>query len=554
MTRAKKKLKKPRLILAFLILVFMLVMVSGFAYGYLNTYVAAPSDQIVEGVKIDNVDVGGLQREEALAKVKAAANKALTQTVNLNYKDRSWKISLAKLGVGTDLDAALNEAVEFGHAGNIWERYLETKTAKHEGKQLNLNYLVDKDRTSAIIAELTQELNTSPADAGISINERGELVTTFDKPGTRVNSEAAAQELESLLSNGIKEPQNQPWEISLTLVNKSPNITREDLRSQKIDGILAAYTTRFQTSNVNRTYNVKVAADAINHQIIKPGETFSFNKVVGPRSQEAGYREALIIQQNEFVPGLGGGVCQVSSTLYNAVLLADLPVVERSNHSLPVDYVPAGRDATVAYGARDLRFTNNTPGYLLLQTKVQGNSLTVQIYGDKSHKKEVELSNRVIARTEPQIVKKPNPELEEGKEVVEQAGKAGLQVQVYRTIKEQGKSLPAQLISTDTYKAVNKIIQVGTKNLAESPTEIPPGDVPTTPTKPPVKPGADPTEPRDEPGTDSNPSDEPGTDPDLVDSRNNPGTDPDGPPDQPVIPGSATEPTPDTDPLTDAGN
>ena len=575
MTEAKNKLIKPRLIMVFLILVFMLVMVSGFAYGYLNTYVAAPSDQIVEGVKIDNVDVGGMQREEALAKVKAKANKALKQTVNLKYQDRNWEVSLAKLGVGTDLDAALNEAAEVGHAGNIWDRYLETRTAKQKGKQLNLNYVVDKDRTSAIIAELTQELNTSPADAGISINERGEIVTTFDKPGTRINSEAAAQELESLLSKGVKEPLNQTWELSLSLVDKSPNITREDLQSQKINELLATYTTRFQVSNVNRTYNVKVAAEAINHQVIKPGETFSFNKVVGPRSQEAGYREALIIQQNEFVPGLGGGVCQVSSTLYNAVLLADLQVVERSNHSLPVDYVPAGRDATVAYGVLDLRFVNNTQGHLLLQTKVKGNSLTIQIYGDKSHKKEVELSSRVIARLEPQVVKKPNPELEEGKEVVEQAGKAGLRVQVYRTIKEQGKSLPAQLISTDTYKAVNKIIQVGTNPLAETPAETPPGDVPTTPTpgkptKPPAKPDTDPTEPPDETGTDQKPSvptDKPGSDDptdsteppakpvtDPIDSSDKPGDD-SKPADPPVKPGSATKPTPaDTDPETDDGN
>ena len=133
-------------------------------------------------------------------------------------------------------------------------------------------------------------MNTSPSDAGISINERGEIVTTFDKPGTRVNSEAAAQELESLLSSGVKEPLNQTWEISLSLVAKSPNITREDLQKQKINGLLSTYTTRFNASNVNRTYNVKVAAEALNHQIIKPGEIFSFNKVVGPRSQEAAIR------------------------------------------------------------------------------------------------------------------------------------------------------------------------------------------------------------------------------------------------------------------------
>jgi len=454
---------RKRLILTILVLIGLVAVASGFAYGYLNNYVPAPGNQIVDGVKIGSVDVGGVKPEEALSQVEASTTGALLQPVNLIYGSRTWKVNLKDLGIGLDLEGTIDEAVGVGHQGSLWKRYQESYAVKKEGRQIDLYYKIDEARTAAIISELTQELNTSPIDASFIINNRGEIVITADKPGSRVNSEAVVQELQSILANGVKEPLDKILNISLNIVDEWPQVTGKDLHNRKINGLLATYTTQFKASNINRTYNVKVAAEALNHQQIEPGETFSFNKVVGPRSQEAGYKEALIILQNEFVPGLGGGVCQVSSTLYNAVLLADLAVVERSNHSLPVDYVPPGLDATVAYGLLDLRFTNTTEGYLLLQSKVKGNNLTIQIFGDKDFRKDIELSSRVVARTEPEVIKKLNPDLYEGEESVEQAGKAGLRVQVYRVLKEQGKILQEKLVSTDIYKPLNKIVQVGTK-------------------------------------------------------------------------------------------
>jgi len=150
-----------------------------------------------------------------------------------------------------------------------------------------------------------------------------------------------------------------------------------------ISGLLSDYTTSFDPNQKERTLNIKLAAKAIDGMLLKPGEVFSFNHTVGPRTVVAGYQVAMIIEGNEFVPGLGGGVCQVSSTLYNAVRLASpsLSVIERSRHSLPVTYVPPGQDATVVYPNLDFKIRNDSDGYLLIRSCVNRNTLNFSIYG-----------------------------------------------------------------------------------------------------------------------------------------------------------------------------
>lgn len=145
-------------------------------------------------------------------------------------------------------------------------------------------------------------------------------------------------------------------------------------------GPIAQYSTHFDSTLVNRTENIRLAAKALDGKLLAPGERFSFNKSVGGRTAKAGYKEALIIEGNKFTPGLGGGVCQVSSNLYNAVVLADLEILERHRHSLPVDYVPPGQDATVSFPILDFRFRNSTDAYLLIRSFVEGNTLTFQLY------------------------------------------------------------------------------------------------------------------------------------------------------------------------------
>ena len=152
------------------------------------------------------------------------------------------------------------------------------------------------------------------------------------------------------------------------------------VKEPEIEQPIAQYVTHFNPSQVNRTENIRLAAKALDGKLLAPGERFSFNESVGRRTFEAGYKEAMIIEGNKFIPGLGGGVCQVSSTLYNLVNLAHLEILERHHHSLPVDYVPPGQDATVSYRILDFKFRNTTDNYLQIRSLVKGNTLTIQLY------------------------------------------------------------------------------------------------------------------------------------------------------------------------------
>ncbi|NLK52634.1 MAG: hypothetical protein GX295_09365 [Syntrophomonadaceae bacterium] len=454
-----------------LVVLGLLATVSGYAYGQFHNhnynYVAPNDDRIIDGVQVGPMAVGGLSLEEAADKLISWSQTALSQVVRFNYEGKVWERTLADLGIEINWKAALEEASKAGKQGNFWQRYSLWATAKEEGYQILVPYKFDEARTASIIATMTDELTIEPVEATRTINAQNEVIISAEKPGLRIDSQKAARELQAQLGSGPTEPMNKKLNVALRKTEIPPQVTRADLEKQRINSLLASYTTSFATSSANRSYNIKVAAEAIDNHLLAPGETFSFNQVVGPRSQEAGYKEALVIVKNEMVPGLGGGVCQVSTTLYNAVLRANLLVVERSNHSLPVSYVPVGWDATVTYGGIDFKFRNPYEGYLLLKTQIKGKNLTVQIFGDEQYRKEVELSSRIIARIEPRVITRPNPDLYEGKEIVEQQGKAGIKVQVYRIFKQAGQVINQELISTDLYNPINKIVQIGTKKNTE---------------------------------------------------------------------------------------
>ncbi|MCG8401892.1 MAG: VanW family protein, partial [Firmicutes bacterium] len=207
-------------------------------------------------------------------------------------------------------------------------------------------------------------------------------------------------------------------------------------------------------------------------------DEFSFNRIVGPRSSDAGYKSADVIINNEFVEGLGGGVCQVSSTLYNAVLLANLRITERNNHSLPVGYVPIGRDATVVYEAVDFRFANNTDFYVYIKTCVTGNDLTVKLYGNKDKTPRVEVSSWVTETIQPHVVYEKDPNLAAGEKVVKQEGNDGFKAAAVRNIWQNGRKV-TETLPASHYHPVRRIVAIGTG--ASKPAVVFPQDQDLTP-------------------------------------------------------------------------
>lgn len=245
--------------------------------------------------------------------------------------------------------------------------------------------------------------------------------------------------------------------VPLRLVQ--PPVTVETLKAQGIERKLAEYTTRYPPSalpasgSAGRLHNVKSTAASIQDVVLKPGELFDYATFIKQTEKRFGFREAPVILNGKLVPGIGGGICQVSSTLYNAVLRAGLAVVERRNHSLPVSYVPLGLDATFASGHINFKFRNSTEHHLLIRTYADDTKLTVKLFGQAPQDVAYEIESKTLETLQPPVKYVRNPKLPQGKQQLITRGKPGYVVETYRHKKQNGVRVATELISRDTYAA-----------------------------------------------------------------------------------------------------
>lgn len=255
-----------------------------------------------------------------------------------------------------------------------------------------------------------------------------------------------------------------------------PEKTTNDLGEEAFPNELGSYSTIYDMSNKNRSNNINLATQKIDGTVILPGETFSYNKIVGQRTIAEGYKEATAYSGGKVVQDVGGGVCQVSSTLYNAALLANLEIVKRSNHSFKTSYVPEGRDATVAWGAIDFQFKNSRSYPIKISAKTNNGVLDIRILGIKEEVEyEVKIQTKIISNIPYSVTYKEDSSLEEGTEIVQQKGANGCKSETYRILKDvTGKIVSQTLLSKDTYNAMERIVVRGTKkvNTTEAKDEI----------------------------------------------------------------------------------
>jgi len=443
-------------------IVILAVAVVGIALFGAFRWNQAWQGRIYPGVKVEGIGLGGLTEQEAEQKLVSTRDELLASKVKLVLGDHVQQVSRRDLGFQLDPVENARLAMMVGRSGPVWKRPQELWQAFYYQVNAPLKVTLDNDRAKSVLQTFAKDLYNPPQNAQLVVNDAYQVKIIESRPGKVLALDASVKALAQ---------DTYPFDevVDLPLVDQQPQVTTQDALGMKVTGLLASYTTYFDTSNVNRTYNVNVAADALDNSLVKPGQVFSFNQVVGPRSEETGYKEALVIEQNKFTPGIGGGVCQVSSTLYNSVLLAGLQIVERSNHSLPVTYVPLGRDATVAYGFYDLRFCNNTGGYLYIKTRAGGGVLTIAILGNTAEKKNVDLETDVDKVLDFKVVTENDPALYQGKTLVETEGVKGYQVRAYRVINGV-----RTLLSDDTYAPMDEIVHVGTMVAPETPP--PPGN------------------------------------------------------------------------------
>jgi len=245
--------------------------------------------------------------------------------------------------------------------------------------------------------------------------------------------------------------------VTITLPEKTSQWFVENM----LTDTLGTYSTVYNAGNYGRSYNISLASNKIHNLVLEPGEQFSFNNVVGQRSAATGFKTAAVYQGGEIVDGIGGGICQVSSTLYNAVLYADLNIVYRTNHSMPVSYTPAGRDATVSYGSIDFIFSNNQKYPVKLSCTNSGGRLTCTVYGINYAKKKVDISTQTISTSAFETKEVEDPNLKPGERKVKQAGSNGSVVDTYKTVYVNGESQGSKKISRSVYSAITQIELVG---------------------------------------------------------------------------------------------
>lgn len=470
------------------ILVFIAIIILMIAFCIFTVY-NANNNNIVSGISIKNVDVSNLSKDEAKEKVSSYINENLPENIALKHNDYETSIPLSSLNLSFDIDSAVDSAYSIGKNGNVFQNSFQAIKTMFTHTNIEPSYSIDTNQLETSLKDISSKLPDTVKESGYYIEGKNLIIT----PGSEGNIVNVSQ-MVSYIKNGLanltlkdrvldiativekpseininkiyeeiyKEPvdayytqdpyavfpsengmdfaisldeakamlEEQKDEYVIPLKILYPNVTTNMIGTEAFPDLLSTYSTKYSTRDKDRTTNLQLAANKINGTVLMPGEVFSYNQVVGERTIAAGYKEAPIYVSGEVVDGLGGGICQITSTLYNAVLYANLEIVSRSNHQFVPSYVTASRDATVVYGAIDFKFKNTRDYPIKITCSVSNGIVAFNIYGLRSDNEyDVEISSRVTGTTSSAIYS-----------------------EAYRILKQNGQVVKSELLSRDTYK------------------------------------------------------------------------------------------------------
>jgi len=416
--------------------------------------------RFLPGVWVEGVPLGGRTVPEAVAllrpHVRARLRRSLVVRVVGSTGVWTWTVTAQGLGLRHDLFGVLERAYAVGRSGSLFEQLLARWRLRLRPAVYRIPYGVRTEVLHRWVAHIARDVHAPPTDARFAVEgDRVHVLPSRD--GTALDIPAAHRRLMDALLRGEAE-------VELKVQTLRPGLSTEEAQALGIQEVVAEYRTRL-VNIPSRTHNIALTARLLRGRLIRTGEVFSFNRAVGPRTRARGFLPAPVILRDEFVPGDGGGVCQVSSTLFNAALLADLKVLSRTPHSLPVAYLPVGRDATVVYGAIDLRFRNDGPP-LLLWAEVRGQQLVVRFYGRRVPGRTVEIVVTDVERLPPaeDPIIRPDPDLPEGTVKV-LPPRPGFRASTWRIVRQDGRVVRRELVARSFYRPVPEILKVGTRTV-----------------------------------------------------------------------------------------
>ena len=484
--------------------------------------ITSNSTKIINGISIKDIDVSGLTKEEALEKLSSSFNEKLSQKITLKHNDYTLDVFPNQFDVSFDLSKAVDSAYLAGRNRNIFQNNYDILVSMISGIKITPSFSFNEDSLNSLIKEMETNFSDKLIDSSYYIDGNN-LVLIKGKDGVVINADSLKKEIAYFINNlhceigdiEIPVEQKQAAVLNLEKVHEevyrapkdayyttdpyvvyphvdgidfsisieeaangynssegsytiplkvlSPNVTTNEIGTEAFPDLLGTFSTNFATSNYNRSTNIRLAAAKINGTVVMPGETFSYNQTVGQRTAAAGFKSAAVYSGGEVTTGIGGGICQVSSTLYNSVLLANLDIVERSNHGFNPGYVPAGRDATVSWGGPDFKFKNNRNYPVRVVCTVNGGTILVQIFGLKTQDDyEVEIESYITSYISYKTIQKNDASLPAGTTKVLQSGSSGCRSVCYRILKRNGETVSKTLLSNDTYSPHNKVVAVGT--------------------------------------------------------------------------------------------
>ena len=458
-------MQRKRILLAFVVIIFMFGIIAAYTYA---TYAGMRPKEgtICEGVTVEHVNVGLMTKEQALQEVNKETEKRGKQVLEVEVNGRVVTTTLAEVGYTFSAEEFLEKALKVGRKGNFIENYKEIKEAKAGKISFEIQQQLDEKTLKTFVKKKCKEQCTSAQNAKISM-EDGELVYGDSREGVVLEVKETMENIQK----AVREAKDDTLVIraSAKVKVQKPKVSRET--AERCKDKIGTFSTTFNAGNVNRSKNLANAARLINGAVLYPGETFSVHDTISPLTEENGYYAAASYVQGKVEDSLGGGVCQVSTTLYNAVLRAELEVVERSPHSMVVSYVKPSMDAAIAGDYKDFKFKNNTEVPIYIQGGTYSGTIYFNIYGEetRSENRSVTFESEVTETIEPGADKitydKSQPE---SYETVTQEAHTGYKAILWKIVNENGKETKTQ-VNSSTYSASPRYVTKGAKKAEEKP-------------------------------------------------------------------------------------
>lgn len=474
-----------------------IIIISGIALGA-TAYIymkATEFDQIfAHGIFIDEVPIGGLTREVAKQTLEQAVSEELqNKFLILSHEELAVEIPWQELGISNNIEEVLEEAFVIGHEGNMFEKYKTFTTASETESHFTLSETYDEALIVQKLEEVAKTFYKAPVNATITRKNK-QFITTEEIIGEELNVAATKEKVMDALTT--KSEGNV--EVEVVTNNLEAEYTIDSFKD--IQNMVASFSTSYNNLDANRNKNLEIATAKINTMLL-PNEIFSLNDYLEPITYEEGYRASKVIVNGKLEEGIGGGVCQVASTLYNTVLLTELDIVMRQNHSLAVAYVPLGRDATYSTGTIDFKFQNNTGHPMFIESYCEDNKVYVNIFAHESIKSDYDIkfesvTTEVIPAPETKYV--DDATLEKGKEITETTALEGKRVKLYKLYYKNGVLEKKELVNSSYYRPRAAVIKRGTKEITPTfnPEEVP--NSPQEQSEPKIEPGVEESVPMNE--------------------------------------------------------